>query len=53
MDTLVSFQRTRKFDYALPMRADYEEPSNLKKHRVSTVLTMHTKKDFDEKKILS
>ena len=32
LDTTVSIQRGKKFGYALPMRTDYEETQNLKKH---------------------
>ena len=32
--TTVSFQRGKKFGYALPMRTDYEETQNLKRHDV-------------------
>ena len=35
LDTAVSIQRGRKLGYALPMRTDYEETSNLKKFRVT------------------
>ena len=34
LDTTVSIQRGRKLGYALPMRTDYEEPTNMKKCRV-------------------
>ena len=33
-DTTVSIQRGKKLGYALPMRTDYEETQNLKKHNV-------------------
>ena len=31
LDTMISIQRGRKLGYALPMRTDYEETTNLKK----------------------
>ena len=34
LDTTVSTQRGKKLGYALPMRTDYEETQNLKKHSV-------------------
>ena len=34
LDTKVSIQRGKKLGYALPMRTDYEETQNLKKHSV-------------------
>ena len=34
LDTTVSIQRGKKFGYALPMRTDYEETQNLKRHDV-------------------
>ena len=34
LDTTVSIQRGKKLGYALPMRTDYEETQNLKKHNV-------------------
>ena len=34
LDTTVSIQRGKKLGYALPMRTDYEETQNLKKHSV-------------------
>ena len=35
LDTTVSIQRGKKLGYALPMRTDYEETQNLKKHSVN------------------
>ena len=34
LNTTVSIQRGKKLGYALPMRTDYEETQNLKKHSV-------------------
>ena len=34
LDTTVSIQRGKKLGYALPMRTDYEETQNLRKHSV-------------------
>ena len=34
LDTTVSIQRGKKLGYALPLRTDYEETQNLKKHSV-------------------
>ena len=34
LDTTVSIQRGKKLPYALPMRTDYEETQNLRKHSV-------------------
>ena len=34
LDTTVSIQRGKKLGYALPVRTDYEETQNLKKHCV-------------------
>ena len=34
LDTTVSIQRGKKLGYALPMRIEYEETQNLKKHSV-------------------
>ena len=34
LDTTVSIQREKKLGYALPMRTDYEQSQNLKKHSV-------------------
>ena len=44
MDTTVSIQRGKKLGYALPMRTDYEETQNLKKHSVKDC-PFHAKKD--------
>ena len=50
LDITVSIQRGKKLGYALPMRTDYEETQNLKKHRV-TDCPYHAKKDKIFKKI--
>ena len=34
LDTTVTIQRGKKFDYALPMKTDYEETQNLKRYDV-------------------
>ena len=34
LDAIVSIQRGKKFGYALPMKTDYEETQNLKRHSV-------------------
>ena len=34
LDTTISIQRGKKLGYALPMRTDYEETQNMKKHSV-------------------
>ena len=34
LDTMVSIQRGKKLGYTLPMRTDFEETQNLKKHSV-------------------
>ena len=34
LDTTVSIQRGKKLGYVLPMRTDYKETQNLKKHSV-------------------
>ena len=39
LDTTVSIQRGKKLGYALPMRTDYEETQNLKKHSVKDSLS--------------
>ena len=44
LDTTVSIQRVMKLGYALPMRTDYEETQNLKKHSVKDC-PYHAKKD--------
>ena len=44
LDTTVSIQRGKKLDYALPMRTDYEETQNLKKHSVKDC-PYHANKD--------
>ena len=45
LDTTVSFQRGKKFGYALPMRTDYEETQNLKRHDVKDCPN-HANKDI-------
>ena len=44
LDTTVSIQRGKKFDYALPMRTDYDETQNLRKHSVKDC-PYHANKD--------
>ena len=44
LDTTVSIQRGKKLGYALPMRTDYEETQNLKKHSVKDC-PYHASKD--------
>ena len=44
LDTTVSIQSGKKLGYALPMRADYEETQNLKKHSVKDC-PYHANKD--------
>ena len=44
LDTTVSIQRGKKLGYALPMRTDYEETQNLKKHSVKDC-PYHANKD--------
>ena len=44
LDTTVSIQRGKKLGYALPMRTDYEETQNLKKHNVKNC-PYHANKD--------
>ena len=44
LDTTVSIQRGKKLGYALPMRTDYEETQNLKKHSVKDC-PCHANKD--------
>ena len=46
LDTTVSIQRGKKLGYALPMRTDYEETQNLKKH-----CSYHANKDKILKRI--
>ena len=50
LDTTVSIQRGKKLGYALPMRTDYEETQNLKKHSVRDG-PYHTNKDKILKRI--
>ena len=50
LDTTVSIQRGKKLGYALPMRTDYEETQNLKKHSVKDC-PYHANKDKIFKKI--
>ena len=50
LDTTVSIQRGKKLGYALPMRTDYEETQNLKKHSVKDC-PYHAKKDKILKRI--
>ena len=50
LDTTVSIQRGKKLGYALPMRTDYEETQNLKKHNVKDC-PYHANKDKILKKI--
>ena len=44
LDTTVSIQRGKELGYALPMRTDYEEAQNLKKHSVKDC-PYHANKD--------
>ena len=44
LDTTVSIKRGKKLGYALPMRTDYEETKNLKKHSVKDC-PFHANKD--------
>ena len=44
LDTTVSIQRGNKLGYSLPMRTDYEETQNLKKHSVEDC-PYHANKD--------
>ena len=44
LDITVSIQREKKLGYALPMRSDYEETQNLKKHSVKDC-PYHANKD--------
>ena len=50
LDTTVSIQRGKKLGYALPMRTDYEETQNLKKHNVKDY-PYHANKDKILKRI--
>ena len=50
LDTTVSIQRGKKLGYALPMRTDYEEAQNLKKHSVKDC-PHHANKDNILKRI--
>ena len=50
LDTTVSIQRGKKLGYALPMRTDYEETQNLKKHSVKDC-PYHANKDKFLKRI--
>ena len=50
LDTTVSIQRGKKLGYALPMRTDYEETQNLKKHKVKDC-PYHANKDKILKRI--
>ena len=50
LDTTVSIHRGKKLGYALPMRTDYEETQNLKKHSVKHC-PYHANKDKILKRI--
>ena len=50
LDTTVSIQCGKKLGYALPMRTDYEETQNLKKHSVKDC-PFHANKDKILKRI--
>ena len=50
LDTTVSIQRGKKLGYALPMRTDYEETQNLKKHSMKDC-PFHANKDKILKRI--
>ena len=50
LDTTVSIQRGKKLGYALPMRTDYDETQNLKRHSVIDS-PYHAKKDKILKRI--
>ena len=50
LDTTVSNQRGKKLGYALPMRTDYEETQNLRKHSVKEC-PYHANKDKILKRI--
>ena len=51
LDTRVSIQRGKKRGYALPMRTDYEEVLNLKRHNVKDC-SSHANKDMILKRII-
>ena len=51
LDTTVSIQRGKKLDCALPMRTDYEETTNLKRHRLEDCPN-HANKDKLSKRII-
>ena len=51
LDTTVSIQRGKKLGYALPMRTDYEETQNWKKHSVKDC-RYHANKDKNLKSII-
>ena len=46
LDTTVSIQRGKNLCYALPMRTDYEETQNLKKHSVKDCPYHANKENF-------
>ena len=46
LDTTVSIQRGKKLGYALPMRTDYEETQNLRKHNGKECPSHANKKKF-------
>ena len=50
LDTTVTIQRGKKLGYALPMKTDYEETQNLKRHSVKDC-PIHADKDKILKKI--
>ena len=50
LGTTVSIQRGKKLGYALPMRTDYEETQNLKKHSVNDC-PYHANEDKNLKRI--
>ena len=45
LDTTVSIQLGKKLGYALPMKNDYEESQNLKRHNVKECIS-HANKDM-------
>ena len=51
LDTTVSMQRGKKLGYTLPVRTDYEETQNLKKHSVKDC-PYHANKDKFLKRII-
>ena len=51
LDTTVSIQSGKKLGYALPIRTDYEETQNLKKHSVKDC-PYHANKDKILKRIM-